>query len=211
MEANCLLRPLAVACLVAICGAGSLGPFESNTDIGSGLQKVKVESKGSGVYRVTGGGADMWGKADAFQFAWKKVSGDMTLTADVQLIGASAQEKRKAALMIRQNLDAGSAYADIAFHGNGEVAAQWRLAAGEATGDTVLPPFLDAAVPERIRIERRGNTFTVSAGQPGGRLTAMAPFTVNLADPVYVGLAVCSHDANGLTTAEFTNVKLEPR
>jgi len=38
----------------------------------------------------------------------------------------------------------------------------------------------------------------------------MAPFTVNLTDPVYVGLAVCSHDANGLTTAAFTNVKLDP-
>ena len=69
-----MLRPLAVACLVAICGAGSLGPFESNSDIGAGLQKGKVESSGPGEYRVTGGGADMWGKADAFHFVWKKGS-----------------------------------------------------------------------------------------------------------------------------------------
>ena len=38
----------------------------------------------------------------------------------------------------------------------------------------------------------------------------MAPFTVNLTDPVYVGMAVCAHDANGLTTAAFTNVSAEP-
>ena len=97
------------------------------------------------------------------------MSGNMTLTADVLLTGASAQEKRKAALMIRQSLDPGSAYADIAFHGNGEVAAQWRLAPGDVTGDAVLPKFLDTKVPERIRIERQGNTFTVMAG--GARWT----------------------------------------
>jgi regulation of enolase protein 1 (concanavalin A-like superfamily) len=112
--------------------------------------------------------------------------------------------------MIRQSLDPGSAYADIAFHGNGEVAAQWRLGAGEATGDAVLPKFLDTMAPQRIRIQRHGNTFTVMAGEPGGQMAAIAPFTVNLTDPVYVGLAVCSHDANGVTTAAFTNVKLDP-
>jgi hypothetical protein len=211
MKSHCWLRPLALACLAAIGGAGSLGPFESNADVGAGLEKGKVESSGPGKYRVTGGGADMWGKADAFHFVWKKMSGNMTLTADVLLTGASAQEKRKAALMVRQSLDPGSPYADIAFHGNGEVAAQWRFAAGEATGDAVLPHFLDTTVPQRIRIARHGNTFTAMAGEPGGQLAPMAPFTVNLTDPVYVGLAVCSHDANALTTAAFTNVKLEPR
>jgi TolB protein len=185
-----LAAPLAVACLAAICGAGSLGPFESNSDIGAGLQKGKVELSGPGEYRVTGGGADMWGKADAFHFVWKKMSGNMALTADVLLTGASAQPKRKVTLMIRQSLDPGSAY---------------------VTGDAVLPKFLDTMMPERIRIERQGNTFTVMAGEPGGQLAALAPFTVNMTGPVYVGLAVCSHDANGLTSAAFTNVRLEAR
>jgi regulation of enolase protein 1 (concanavalin A-like superfamily) len=209
MKANCVFRPLAVACLVAICGAGSLGPFESNSDIGVTPQKGKVESGKAGEYRVSGGGADMWGKADAFHFVWKKMSGDMTVTADVQLLADSAQTKRKAALMVRQSLDAGSAYADVAFHGIGEIAAQWRFAAGDITGDTVLPDNLDTSAPVRIRIERRGNQFVMSAGKPGGQLAALAPVTVAMADPVYVGLAVCSHDANGLTTAVFSNVVME--
>ena len=204
MPTKSFLRFLAVSCLVAICGAGSLGPFESNSDIGV-TQKGKVESEGT---RVTGGGADMWGKADAFHFVWKKMSGDMAIDADVRLVGDSTQTKRKAALMIRQSLDPDSAYADVAFHGNGEIAAQWRLAAGDVTGDVMRPDFLDTSTPTRIRIERRGNRFTMSSGKPGGPLTAMAPVTVTLTDPVYVGLAVCAHDANGLTTALFSNITI---
>ena len=47
------------------------------------------------------------------------------------------------------------------------------------------------------------------AGKPGEELTASAPVTVTLQDPVYVGLGVCSHDANVLETAIFSNVRME--
>jgi hypothetical protein len=209
MKAKSSLRLLAVCGLVALCGAENLGPFESNTDIGV-TQKGKAELAGAGAYRVTGGGADMWGKADSFQFVWKKMSGNMALTADVQFPGASAQTKRKAALMIRQSLDADSAYVDVAFHGNGEIAVQWRPTAAGATADTVQPEFLDGTAPAHIRIERRGGRFVAMAGKPGGTLTTTpGPTDVVLQDPVYVGLAVCSHDANGLTSAVFSNVTVE--
>jgi TolB protein len=36
-----------------------------------------------------------------------------------------------------------------------------------------------------------------------------APVTVKLQDPVYIGLGVCSHDANVLETAVFSNVSVE--
>jgi hypothetical protein len=32
-------------------------------------------------YLISGSGENMWFTADAFQFAWKKVSGDVSLTA----------------------------------------------------------------------------------------------------------------------------------
>ena len=211
MKPKSSLILLAVSCLVAVSGAGSIGPFESNTDVGVTPHKGKVELGAPGVYRVTGGGADMWGKADAFHFAWKKMSGNMALTADVRFIGSSAQEKRKAALLIRQGLEPEAAYADVALHGNGEIALQWRTAAAAVTQDTVQAGGnLDMSSPVRIRIERRGDRFTVLAGKPGGPLTTTGPTTVTMQDPVYVGLAVCSHDANSLETAEFSNVTMEP-
>ena len=209
IKAKSSLRPLAVCCLVAICGAASLGPFDSNSDVGVTPQKGKVEFDGAAQYRVTGGGADMWAGADAFQFVWKKMSGDMALTADVQFIGTGAA-KRKAALMIRQGLEADSAYADVALHGDGEMSLQYRLTPAATTLETLQAAKLDVSAPVRIRVERRGDRFTMLAGKPDGQLTTTGPASVTLHDPVYVGLAVCSHDANALQTAVFSNVKLEP-
>jgi Tol biopolymer transport system component len=209
MKNKSSLRLLAVYSLVAICGAGSLGPLDSASDVGATPKKGKVDFDGA-AYRVTGGGADMWGKDDAFQFVWKQMSGDVALTADVQFAGTSGQAKRKAALIIRQSLDANAAYADVALHGNGEIALQWRTAADGATQDTVRPDNLDVSTPVRIHIERRGDRFTVSSGKPGGPLTPTGPTSVTLKDPVYVGLAVCSHDANTLETAVFSNVSVAP-
>src|ERR1700674_4100692 len=79
-----------------------------------------------GEYRITGGGANVWGTSDAFYFVWKKASGDMTLTADVQWVGTSSAEHRKALLMVRQSLDPGSAYADAVSRGNVLTSVQFR-------------------------------------------------------------------------------------
>lgn len=209
MRAKNSLRLLAVCCLVAICGAENLGPFDSNSDVGVTPQKGKVGFDGTAEYRVTGGGANMWASADAFQFVWKKMSGDVALTADVRFIGAGAVAHRKAALMIRQSLDADSAYADVALHGDGLTSLQYRPTAAAATLETQQAAKLDLGEPVHIRIERRGDRFTMLAGKTGQPLPTTGPASVTLHDPVYVGLAVCSHDANVLETAVFSNVSVQ--
>ena len=42
-----------------------------------------------------------------------------------------------------------------------------------------------------------------------GKLTASAPVTIILHDPVYVGIGMCAHKADGVETAVFSNVKIE--
>ncbi len=205
MISKCL-RTVVLCGLAAICASGQVAVFDSSGDVGVTPLKGKTEFDSStGEYRITGGGANMWETADAFQFAWKKVSGDMALTADVHFIGTGVEEHRKAALMIRQSLDADSAYADVALHGDGLTSLQYRSTAGAITEE--VQSKLKA--PERLRIERRGDRFTMYVGAPGGELTPAGPVSVVLQDPVYVGLAVCSHNANVLETAVFSNVKLE--
>lgn len=197
----------AFAALIALTGAAEMRVFDSAADVGITPKTGSVEYDGSsGEYRITGGGANIWGAADAFQFAWKKLSGDMAITADVRFVGTGTVAHRKAALMIRQSLDADAAYADVALHGDGLTSLQYRPTAGAPTKEIRS----ELKGPLRIRIERRGENFTMFAGAPGEELKPAGPAAVRLQDPVYVGLAVCSHDANILETAIFSNVKFEP-
>ena len=191
-----------------LVSAQDLGPFESHSDVGKTPKKGSAEyNPSTGEYRITGGGANMWESTDAFHFVWKRLSGDVSLTADVHFIGAGAVEHRKAALIIRQSLEPDAAYADVALHGDGLTSLQYRLKPGAITEEIRSP--LNG--PVRIRLERHGNEFTMFVGNPGGDLKPSGPATVILHDPVYAGLAVCSHDANILETAVFSNVKIETR
>jgi len=183
-----------------------VGIFEKHADVGETPKAGSVEYDAvTGEYRVTGGGANIWASMDAFQFAWKRVSGDVAITADVRFIGTGAVDHRKAVLMIRQNLNTDSVYADVALHGDGLTSLQFRPKAAAATEELRSP----LKMPVRIRIERHGNQFTIYAGKPGEELAATGPATVVLEDPVYIGIGVCSHDANVLETAVFSNVKIE--
>jgi TolB protein len=184
-----------------------LGIFTNESSVGQTPPGCKAHYEAaSGEYRITGGGANVWGAADAFYFVWKKASGDMTLTADVQFMGTSAAEHRKAMLMIRQSLDPASAYADAVSHGSGLTSLQFRGAAGEQTYEI----FTQVQEPARLRLVRHGNAFTMYAGKPNEELKPYGPIDfISMKGPVYVGLGVCSHVATTIETAIFTNVKLE--
>ena len=184
-----------------------LGIFTDQGTVGEMISGSKVSyTAADGKYRITGAGANVWDAVDAFQFVWKMASGDLTLSADVQWIGEGAASHRKAMLMVRQSLDPGSAYADAAWHGDGLTSLQFRGMPNEQTYQV----FTQVAGPARLRIVRSGSRFTMYAGKPGEELKPVGPVEyVRLKDPVYVGLGVCSHLANTLETAVFSNVKIE--
>jgi len=209
-----MIRNVVLICAALSIGAGAmrlqtsdLGIFTNEGSVGPTPPGCKTHyDAASGEYRITGGGANVWGATDAFYFVWKKASGDMSLTADVQFTGTSAAEHRKAMLMIRQSLDPASAYADAVSHGNGLTSLQFRGTAGEQTYEI----FTQVPEPARLRIVRHGNAFTMYAGKPNEELKPYGPIDfVTMKGPVYVGLGVCSHVATTIETAVFTNVKLE--
>jgi TolB protein len=185
--------------------AGATGIFEGSTDIGTTHKGSTIYVPATGDYRLTGSGADLWGATDEFHFAWVRLSGDVTLTADVRFPTSSTERLRKAVLMVRQSLDPGSAYADIAVHGDGHITLQYRKVSGGSTEDTTSTEHGST----RLSIERKGNQYTVSAGAVGQKLTALPPVTITLNDPVYVGIGICPHNADGFEEAIFSNVKIE--
>jgi len=200
-----LVMVLGVA--VALAQRNDLGIFTNEGSVGPtppGSQARYDASKRE--YRITGGGANMWGASDAFYFVWKRASGDLTLTADIQWVGTSAAEHRKAVLMVRQSLDPGSPYADAVSHGNGLTSLQFRGAPREQTYQIVAAE--DG--PSRLRMVKKGSRFTMYFGKPGEEWKPSGPLEfVTLEEPFYVGLGVCSHVATALETAIFSNVKLE--
>ena len=207
MRAGGLAIVMAFGIALALPQTNSLGISTNEGSVGQTSAGCKAEYDASkGEYRITGGGANMWGAADAFYFVWKKVSGDVTLTADIQWVGTSAAEHRKTVLMLRQSLDTGSAYADAVSHGNGLTSLQFRGAPNEQTYQVVAAE--DG--PSRLRIVKKGSRFTMYFGKPGGELKPSGPVEfVTLHEPFYVGLGVCSHVATTLETAIFSNVRLE--
>jgi Tol biopolymer transport system component len=187
--------------------ATPLGIFEAHSDVGITPKPGSATyDPATAEYRVTGGGANMWAGVDAFHFVWKKVNGDFDLNALVHLVGAGAEDHRKAALVVRQSLDPNSAYADVAVHGDGLTALQFRPVAGAETAEVRSP----VSAPGSILLSRRGAQLTMSARSAAGTdpFVPSGPVTLEFTGPVYVGLGVCSHDANVLETAVFSKVVL---
>jgi len=184
-----------------------IGLFEGHGDVGEVLHAGSVRyDAAKRSYTIAGSGENMWLLRDGFQFAWKKVSGDVTLTADISFIGKGVNEHRKAVLMVRQSLDADSAYADLALHGSGLTSLQYRDEKGAATHEIQA----NVSNPKRLRIEKRGAYFTMSlAGADGEFHLAGGSTRIALQEPLYVGIGVCSHDKGVVERAVFSNVELK--
>lgn len=186
----------------------ALGIFEGSQDVGNtvkpGTASYDAAQKS---YTVSGGGANMWFTNDAFQFVWKKVSGDVSVAANIQWLGEGVNPHRKACVIIRQDLEPGSAYADVAVHGDGLTSLQYREAAAGMTHE------IQSSVkgPSRVRIQKEGNYVWMSIAQDGESLhSAGGSFRIKFAEPFYVGIGVCSHDSNVIEKAVFSNVEITP-
>src|ERR1700745_1873870 len=102
--------------------------------------------------------------AEWFQVVWKKVSGDVTLTADISFLTKTGNEHKKAALMLRQSLDADSVYADVALHASKLTSLQFRDEKGAITREIQS----NISPPKRLRIAKRGDYVYKSLAADGG-------------------------------------------
>jgi TolB protein len=210
MRGSRSLAALALVSLIsvpALCPAGtSLGIFEDHTDVGTVLHAGSVDyDSANKTYTIAGSGENMWSTADAFQFVWKRLSGDATLTADISFLTKTGNEHKKAALMFRQNLDADSVYADIALHASGLTSLQFRDEKGALTREIQS----NVTAPKRLQIAKRGDYVYMSVSADGAEpQVAGGWLRIPLQGTFYVGLGVCSHDKDVIEKAAFSNVEL---
>ena len=182
-----------------------LGIFAASADIGAVLHQGSATfDPANSTYTLAASGENMWFDKDAFHFAWKKVSGDAIISADIAFLGAGKNPHRKAAVIIRQSLDPDSPYVDVALHGDGLASLQYREEKGSATHE--IQSYLSA--PETLQLEKRGDYFSMLLAPRGGSLQiAGGSIRVNIHGTYYLGIALCSHEKDLVEKAVFSNVR----
>jgi hypothetical protein len=189
--------------------SNGVGPlFDQQSDIGTVLHPGSASyDAADGSYTIMGSGENMWATEDDFHFLWKKVSGNVSITANIAFATKTGIPHKKAVLMIRQSLDPDSPYVDAALHVVGLTSLQSRAEKAGLTHEVGI----DGESATRLRLVKRGPYFYMYVARPGEELhLAGGSMRLVLEEPFYIGLGVCAHDKDALETAVFSNVSIGP-
>ncbi|NQT85033.1 hypothetical protein HQ563_18605, partial [bacterium] len=166
----------------------------------------------SDTYTVTADGSDIWGTADNFRYLYLEAFGDFSVSVCmVSPFPPSTYIYAKAGVMVRQNNTPGSAevHQVSTWQTGGEF--QWRDSQGAATDWTgVAEPPHPLSHPFWVRIRREGNTWYGDYSYDGDNWEhqAAAQHELSMADPVLVGICLCSNEPGFLTTVEFSDFRV---
>lgn len=195
-----------------------LGIFTGQSDVGAALVPGSSSyDKAKGQYTIVSAGYNIWYQRDEFRYVWKKLSGDVSLAADVAFPDAAGYDDRKAVLVIRQSLDDDSKEAVVALHGGGLMHLAWRPDKNQQMKEVRVnhrkdhaADSLNTGLARRIGIEKHGDTFTVWISMHGEPMHQVAePVQLHIDGPFYVGLGFCSHLPAKTDTAILSNVVLK--
>lgn len=168
----------------------------------SGKSQYNPENQ---TYEISGSGTNMWFDKDEFFFAARKAESDFILTSRVEFLTQTGDPHRKVGLMIRQSMDANSAYADIVLHADGLLSLQYRAKQGAMTEEV---KFSETGA-QYLQLEKKGTKIMARIAQNEQALTAAKEIELAFKAPFYVGLVACSHQAEGTVTGLFSNVRLD--
>ena len=159
----------------------------------------------SGIYSVTGSGADVWGTADAFHFAYRTLNGDGTIVARVTSIQQGIHAWVKAGVMIRASLSANAPQAFMLASASKGMAFQRRgLSGGESTSTAGSM----STAPRWVKLQRNGNLFSAYESADGVNWTLVGTDSIAMGASVFVGLAVTSHSTSAATST-FASVVVQ--
>jgi len=200
-----------------------IGIFDGQSDVGAALVPGSSSyDTATKQYTITSAGYNVWYVRDEFRYLWKKMSGDISLAANISYPDSLGFGDRKAVLVIRQNLDDDSKEAIVALHGAGMIHLAWRPEKGLRVRDMEFrigsrgglpggksPDDLVIAHAKRIGIEKHGDYFTLFVSMDGEPMHQFsAPIKLHIDGPFYVGIGFCSHLPDKTDTAVLSDVVL---
>jgi hypothetical protein len=199
-----------------------IGVFDGQSDVGSAIVPGSASYDAAmGQYTINSAGYNIWYMRDEFRFLWKKMSGDVSLAADITFPDPKGYDDRKAVLIIRQSLDDDSKEAMVALHGAGLVHLaqrpeksqritdmEYRMAGrGRPGGES--PDSLVPIMARRIGIEKRGDSFALFVSLEGEPMHQFGPpIQLQIDGPFYAGIGFCSHVPDKSDAAVLSNVVL---
>jgi hypothetical protein len=190
-----------------------IGVFQGQSDIGSALVPGSATyDPVTNQYTINSAGYNIWYSRDEFRFLWKKVSGDVSLAADVSFPNPKGYGDRKVVLIIRQNLEDDSKEAMIGEHGAGMIHLAWRPEKSAFIKDMQFRfgGTLAGVKAKRIGIEKHGDAIAIFVSLAGEPMHQFGPpINLHFDEPFYVGIGFCSHLPTTSDTAVLSNVVLE--
>jgi hypothetical protein len=200
-----------------------LGIFEGQSDIGSAVLPGSASyDPGTKQYTINSAGYNVWYTRDEFRYLWKKVSGDVSLAADVAYPDANGYGDRKAVLVIRESLEDDSREVVAALHGAGMIQLAQRTEKGVRVKDIEFriggrgrpggasPDSLVGVMARRIGIEKHGDSFALFVSLEGEPMHQFGPpIQLHIDGSFYAGIGFCSHLPDKSDTAVLSNVVLE--
>jgi regulation of enolase protein 1 (concanavalin A-like superfamily) len=173
----------------------------SDADVGA-VGVPGSASYNAGTFTVSGSGDDVWGTADAFNYAYQTLSGDGQIIARVASLGNVASWS-KAGVMIRGGLSANAPYAFMIVSAGKGTVFQYRTAAGAAAAGTTA---VAGTAPMWVKLVRQGTMIAAYRSGNGTSWTLAGSASIPMSASVQIGLAVSSHVNSQLCAASFDHV-----
>jgi hypothetical protein len=179
-------------------GGGALPNPWLSADVGqTGLPGSS--SYGNGVFTVKGAGNDIWGTDDQLQFAYRPLSGNGSIVANLTSLD-NTDPWAKAGVMIKASTAVGSNYAMLAATPGNELHMEYNFTSDVDGGTYSFPNAW-------LKLTRNGNTVTTSRSSDGQQWTTVGSVTLTLPATALIGLFVNAHHAGSeLAAARFQSV-----
>ncbi len=190
-----------------------IGVFQGQSDIGSAVVPGSASyDAATKQYTIQPAGYNIWYSRDEFRYLWKKMSGDVSLAAEVSFPDPQGYGDRKGVLVIRQNLDDDSKEAMAGQHGAGLIHLAQRPERGANMKDMQFRfgGTLANVKTKRIGIEKHGDSIAIFISLEGEPMHQFGPpISLHFDEPFYVGIGFCSHLPDKSDTAVLSDVVLE--
>lgn len=202
----CMLVTILLAILIGVTGSVYAQPHWvsapwQTTNIGRvGLTGSASQSQDS--FTVKGSGTDVWDIHDQFYYVYQPLLHDGQISLRVSEL-SNTSEWAKAGVMIRNSFRDNAPNVFIAIAVKHGVVAQWRSTTGQITTSKQGPVV---AVPQWLRLSRKGDTFTGDTSSDGKSWQTITSVSIAMGTIMYIGMAVTAHNNQQTISTTFDHV-----